>query len=493
MRLTKSAFLLGSQCRKMHWLHFHGATHGVIPNPLSTAAQFLVDQGRKVGQLAQQRFPAGVNLVETVGFDLGRRARETTRLIADGADVLFEAVFEYHGAVCAVDILTRDGDGWRVHEVKAGTRVREHHVLDAAFQYWVLAGCGLDIEDVLITHIDNGYSRHGDLDLNQLFIDESVLDQVLGMQDELGVTVANLQEVLGSATVPETEIGIQCMSPHDCPFVSQCWSHIPERSVFELTRGGRKRWDLYREGIVKLRDIPDQFPLTPGQKIQVQAEKTGRTRIDRPAIRCFLNSLVYPIAHIDFETTNEVVPPYCKMIPYQQLPFQHSIHSQACENGDIDHHEFLADAKIDPREPFVRSLLGALKGAETVLVYNKAFEDTRLRELQHHFPELHDEIQAVRDRLVDLMIPFQRRWYYTPEMHGSYSIKAVLPALVPELSYSDLAVSNGASASAAFVSLRDETDPERAEQVRGELLTYCTLDTWSMTKLLGKLREVSRP
>jgi hypothetical protein len=490
--LTKSNFLLGSQCPKALWLSRHGASLGIAPKPLTAAAQFLVDQGQQVGRLAQQRFPGGVNLIGTVGFDLQARARETSRLISDGTDVLFEPVFIY-GAVCAIDILVRDGDGWRICEVKAGTKVKERHVLDAGFQYHVVSACGLDISDISILHINNQYRREGEIDLDQLFIDESVLDQVLGMRADVETEIANLQTVLGSATMPEAEIGLQCMSPHDCPFVSQCWSHIPERSVFELTRGGRKRWDLYRDGITRLKDIPSDFPLTPGQKVQVQAERTGRTRIDRPAIRCFLRGLTYPIAHIDFETVAEAVPAYDGMHPYQQLPFQWSCHWEGESGTDITHHEFLADANSDPREDFIRSLLGVLRDAETILVYNKAFEDGRLREIQDQFPEFYDEIQGVRERLVDLAIPFQRKWLYSPEMHGSYSIKKVLPALVPELSYSDLTIGDGASASSAFVALRDETDLERVAQIRRQLLDYCCMDTWAMVEILERLCQVSRP
>jgi hypothetical protein len=487
--ITKTDFLTGHQCPKNLWFRKNGAVLGIAPRTLSASAQFLIDQGQMVGKLARQRWLGGVNLLELAGFDLRRRANETSRLIANGANILFEAVFEHAEAVCAVDVLVRDGSGWHIHEVKAGTRVREHHVLDAAFQHHVLTGCGLDISDIYITHIDNGYVRQGDLDLDQLFIDESVLDPVLGMQDEVGTEIANLQAVLGSATMPEAEIGIQCLSPHDCPFLDQCWSHIPEHSVFELTRGGRKRWNLYRDGIAKLRDIPSDFPLTSAQKIQVRAEKTGSPEIDRPAIRSFLRGLALPITHMDFETVAEAAPAYDGMRPYQQLPFQWSVHRQEEQDGEIVHHEFLAEADGDPRAAFIRSLLGVLRGTGSVLVYNQSFEDGRLAELQDHFPELHDEIQAVRERLVDLMIPFQRRWYHKPGMHG-YSIKKVLPNLVPELSYGTMAVGDGASASAAFVGLREEPDPKRVAEVRGQLLAYCKLDTLAMVKLLEKLREV---
>jgi hypothetical protein len=493
MRLTKSAFLLGSQCRKALWLHFHGATHGVIPAPLNTAAQFLIDQGREVGRLAQARFPGGIDLLSTVGFELEARARETTRLIGDGADALFEAVFAQGEAVCAVDILVRDDDGWLLHEVKSGTKVEDHHVLDAAFQYWVLARAGLDVRDVSITHVNNQYRRQGELDLDQLFTDESVLATVRDMQADVGAEIANLQTVLASGDIPDISIGPHCSSPHGCPYRSYCWSEIPERSVFDLVRGGKKCWELYRQGIITVKDIPATTKLSPAQWTQVTSEKSGEPHVDRAKIRTFLDGLTLPIWHIDFETYAPAIPEFDGVRPYQQLPFQWSAHRQDYHDEEITHYEFLADAGPDPREPFVASLLEAVDRAETVLVYNKSFEAGRLAELRDHFPQYADQLQGVIDRLIDLMVPFQKRWHYSPEMHGSYSIKAVLPALVPELSYSGMAIGDGATASAAFLGLRNETDPERIAEVRRRLLAYCRLDTLAMVKLLEKLRQVSRP
>jgi hypothetical protein len=260
--------------------------------------------------------------------------------------------------------------------------------------------------------------------------------------------------------------------------------------VFDLVRGGKKCWSLYRSGVMQIEDIPDDFGLTAAQKTQVEAEKTGKPAMDKAKVRQFLDSLRYPIAHVDFETFASPVPEYDGLRPYQQVPFQWSAHRQETLGGEVTHHEFLANAGADPREAFVTSLLGALEGAVSVLVYNRTFEDGRLAELQDHFPQHAVSIQGVRVKLVDLMVPFQKQWYYTPQMHGSYSIKAVLPALVPELTYAGLAIGDGTAASAAYVSLKGETDPGRIAEVRSRLLAYCEMDTLAMVRLLAKLYEV---
>jgi hypothetical protein len=489
MTLTKTDFLCGHQCAKALYLRKHGERLGIAPDALSASAQLLVYQGHDVGKLAQQRFPGGVNLLETVGFDMARRIEETRWQLAEDADVLYEAVLEYAGSVCAVDVLVRDGSEWRVHEVKSGTSVEDHHVLDAAFQHWVLTRAGLNIRDIYVTHVNNQYVRQGCLDPDRLFVDESVLSQVRDLQDAVGSEIAALQGVLAAGAMPDVAIGPQCSDPRDCPYRGHCWQHVPDYSVFNLTRGGKKCWSLYGSGVVQIKDIPNDFGLSAAQRVQVDAEKTGTPVVDRTMVMRFLDSLKYPIAHIDFETVANPIPEYDGMRPYQQMPFQWSVHRQETAGGEIVHHEFLADASGDPREPFVASLLNVLEGAGSVLVYNKTFEAGRLAELRDRFPEYAGQLQSVIDRLVDLMVPFQRQWYYSPQMHGSYSIKAVLPALVPELTYGDLAIGDGTAASAAFVSLKGETDPGRIVEIRRQLLAYCCMDTWAMVRVLARLYE----
>ena len=374
MTLTKTDFLCGHQCAKALYLRKHGERLGIAPDALSASAQLLVYQGHDVGKLAQQRFPGGVNLLETVGFDMARRIEETRWQLAEDADVLYEAVLEYAGSVCAVDVLVRDGSEWRVHEVKSGTSVEDHHVLDAAFQHWVLTRAGLNIRDICVTHVSNAYVREDSLDLDRLFVDESVLPQVQGMQDAIGAEIADLQGVLAAGEMPGVAIGPHCSDPRECPFRGHCWSHVPERSVFELTRGGKKCWSLYRSGVMQIKDIPDDYGLSASQKTQVAAEKTGMPVVDSKSIRAFVGGLRYPIAHIDSETVAAPVPEHDGMRPYQQMPFQWSMHRQETLGGEITHHEFLADASGDPRQPFVTSLLSALEGAESVLVYNRTFE-----------------------------------------------------------------------------------------------------------------------
>jgi hypothetical protein len=252
---------------------------------------------------------------------------------------------------------------------------------------------------------------------------------------------------------------------------------VPEYSVFNVTRlSEEKAFELYRDGVVRPGDIPDNFPLGEAAANQVQSDRSGLTRIAEVAIHAFLETLHYPLYFLDFETFNPAVPPFDGTTPYRQIPFQYSLHRKASPAADLEHNGFLAEAGIDPRLPLIESMLSELDGAGDIVVYS-SFEAGRIKDLAEQFPECAEPLLALIERLVDLMQPFRDRAYYAPEMHGSYSIKAVLPALVPGLSYEGLAISDGWAASRAYID-------------RNDLWEYCKLDTLAMVRILEKLEEV---
>ena len=150
---------------------------------------------------------------------------------------------------------------------------------------------------------------------------------------------------------------------------------------------------------------------------------------------------------LDFETIGPAVPKYNGSRPYQQLVFQYSLHVQETSTSEIEHRDYLADPSQDPKIGFIEQLIEDCGTSGDIIVYNIGFERGKLNDLIDVFPEYSNELRRIVNRLKDLMIPFQQKWYYTPEMRGSYSIKYVLPALVPELSYNDLDIKEGGAAS----------------------------------------------
>jgi hypothetical protein len=248
-----------------------------------------------------------------------------------------------------------------------------------------------------------------------------------------------------------------------------------------------KKYELYREGIIKFEDIPENFPLNKNNRLQLDVYNSGETVIDRDAIKNFISDLNYPLYFMDFETFQPAVPLFNNSKPYQQIPFQYSIFIKNNKNRELQHSEFLAELGEDPRVKFIGNLLKAIGKKGSVIVYNKTFEITRLREIARDFPNYADDVERLVLRIKDLMIPFQKKYYYAPEMAGSYSIKAVLPALVPELSYEDLEINEGGLASIAYESLLAETDLMRIAEVKEQLHEYCKLDTFGMVRILESL------
>lgn len=487
--LSKSTFLRGLKCHKALWLNRYQKN---LRDELSAQQEAIFDQGTNVGILAQDLFPGGVDCSPAEFWNSQDSVIKTKEAIKAGETVIYEAAFQYDGVLALLDILVKDEEGWKAYEVKSSTSVSETYEQDATIQTYVIQNSGIDLVDVSIVHINNQYVFDGKLDVHQLFTIQSVKERVEELLPAVPRQVRILKEVLEQETAPEVEIGPHCGSPYPCDFAGHCWKHVPEYSVFDIRYARGKDWELYNAGYLTTTEIPDDYPLNERHQIQVSGDKTGEKIIDRIEVGRFLDTLQYPLAHIDFETFQMAVPEFVGTKPYQQICFQWSAHIQSEKDGEIVHEEYLGDQGTDPREGFIISLIEAMKGVKTILVYNIGFERGRLNELAEQFPKYAQEIQSIVDRMDDLMIPFQKRFIYYPEMRGSYSIKKVLPALVPELSYKTLNIQEGGTASSTYANLHLEKDPSKIEQIRKDLLAYCEMDTYAMVKILEKLYELIR-
>lgn len=486
--LSKSTFIKGLQCSKALYLHKHRRE---LRDELSAAQETIFTQGTEVGELAQELFPGGVNCTPESYFDFQAAVLRTKEEIEKGTNVIYEAAFQFNGVLAALDILVKHDDGWRAYEVKSSTSISETYELDATIQYYTIVNSGIDLKDISIVYINNQYIKQGQIDVYQLFLIESVQEKVLGLLPGIPNHISRLKSILRQKEVPSIEIGTHCSSPYPCDFAGHCWQHVPEYSVFNISRlKAEKKFDLYKKNILHLKDIPDDYPLNDKQWMQIQSEVRNERYINETAIRTFVKELNYPIYHLDFETFTSAVPKFDGSRPYQQLVFQYSLHIEY-ENGKLEHKEYLAETNgEDPRIQFINQLISDCGTHGDVMVYNAAFERDKLKGLMDFARQSRLELQRIIDRLKDLMIPFQQRWYYTPEMQGSYSIKKVLPALVPELSYKDLNIQEGGTASSIFTSMLQGTFQGDIIQTRKDLLAYCELDTYAMVRILDVLKQV---
>ena len=487
--LSKSTFLKGLQCEKALYLYKH---HYNLKDKITAQQQAIFNQGNAVGELAQDLFMGGVDASPSSYFKMQESVFKTKDFIEAGETIIYEATFQYNEVLAALDILVKDEEGWKAYEVKSSTGVSETNIKDAAIQYYTIKNSGIDLKDISIVHINNQYVKEGDIDVQQLFTIESVHDQVLELLPNIPNEIDRLKGVIRSSETPKKDIGPHCSDPYDCDFKGTCWKHIPEYSIFNISRlNENKKFELYMKGVVSLDQIDlKTTKLNSNQLLQVQSEVHRTTYINHDEISKFIEGLKYPLYFLDFETMASAIPVYNNSRPYQQLVFQYSLHIQN-KNGETVHCEYLAEPNpnIDPREKFVTQLIEDCGSVGDILVYNIGFERGKLNDLISLYPEYSNEINAIICRLKDLMLPFQKKWYYTPEMRGSHSIKAVLPALVPALSYDNLDIKDGGSASTIFMQMVNGTYDGDIEKIKTDLLAYCKLDTWAMVEILNRLKE----
>ena len=443
--ISKSSFIRGMQCHKSLWLHLNDPEDR---DETSESQQQIFETGYMVGFLAQQLFPGGVDASRDEHEKVQEAVAYTAALIDNGQSVIYEAAFSDGETLCYMDILVKESDGWAAYEVKASTQVKEYQINDVAFQYYVITRAGLPLKRVSLVHINNQYVRHGELDLQQLFTIELMITRILPMQKDIPGKLLLLQEMLKAGVMPDVTMGSQCNKPFPCDFLEFC----RQSCVVEEGEG--------------------------------EARKANR---DQDALDDFLDDLAYPLYYMDFETIQFAVPRYDESRPYQQIPFQYSLHVQQTKDGPVEHYEFLGTPPADPRPEFIQSLLARIGEIGSIIVWNQAFENTRLREIARDFPEYAAGIDCLLARVADLMVPFRRKHLYTPAMNDSYSLKAVLPALVTDLSYSDLEIQEGGTASIIYESLYQENDPEQVRLNRENLLAYCKMDTLSLVRILGML------
>ena len=484
--LSKSTFIKGVQCEKALYLHKFNSE---LADEISQQQEAIFQTGTNVGILAQELFPGGIDASPTDYTKYFESFKYTQQLIDEGAEVIYEAGFCFDYVMCFVDILVKKDGRWHAYEVKSSTKVSETHIIDASLQYYIMKNSGLELADISIIHIDNNYVRDGALDLDQLFHSVSVVNQAENNNDYVKNKLLDLHTTLSKDSVPNIDIGTHCSYPYDCNFKSHCWKHIPEYSIFDLSRLNKKiKWRLYNGRYIEIKDLPTDTKLSDNQKIEIDSYINQKEIINKSKIREFVKSLSNNIYHLDFETYQSAVPPFNGLKPYQQIPFQYSAHYE--NNGTIEHCEFLADPSKDSREAFAKALINDMNKEGDILVYNIGFERGRLNELIRILPKYQAQLEAIIDRMKDLMIPFKEKWYYVPAMKGSYSIKYVLPALVPSLSYDNLEINNGSSASSTYANLHTLSNLDQINQTRKNLLEYCKLDTFAMVKILEVLRSV---
>ena len=487
IHLSKSKYCRAIQCNKMLWLEKNKPEEkGEMDN------QAVLDNGTKVGELAKGIFGKHTNIEYDENLD--KMIYDTKEALKESSNIITEASFKYKNNFCSIDILKVNGNSVEIYEVKSSTEIKDIYLDDISYQFYILNKLGYKVTKASIIYINNQYIRHGELNLSEFFNSEDVTDIVQEKQKEIESKIKEINEYMKQEAEPKQEIGMQCFKPYQCQFWKYCTKHLPEHNVFQIRKMHKdKALKFYYEGKTNFKDLLEEHMYwTFKQQIEFE-EINYEPHIDKQKIREFMKNLYYPIYFLDFETMQTAIPEFDNSKPYQQIPFQYSLHYITKEDGELLHKEFLAESGMDPRRKLAEQLVKDIPKDVCVTAYNMMFEKGRIKELAEIFPDLSEHLMNIHEHIQDLMIPFSERMYYCKDMQGSYSIKYVLPALFPndpELNYHNLPlIHNGGEAMNIFPKIKDMSKEEQ-EKARYGLLKYCELDTYAMVKVWEKLKEV---
>ena len=489
--LSKSLYVRGLQCPKSLWLKKY--KRDVLDQNTDPA---VFETGNIVGELACELFGGGKR-IKFDGGSFDEKIVQTENFIKNGEKAIYEATFCFDEILVMVDILQVVDGKLIINEVKSSTSLSDVYVDDASIQYYVISSLGYEVERINVIYLNNQYIRGEKLELDKLFTVNDVTDQILSMQSKVAENIKKLKETINDDVEPNLDIGVHCFKPYECDGMNYCWCEqrkIPDgTSVFNIAKINKKKaTKLYQSGIVNIADIKDIDAFNANQQIQIKAQINGEEFVDKEAIREFLDTLSYPLYHLDFETFQQAVPEFIGLRPYEQIPFQFSIHKDDGK-GNLEHFEFLAEAGADPRYELALNLIKFIPQDACVLAYHASFEKGVIQNLAALFPQFSSHLMSMHSNIKDLEIPFAKKFYYHPKMYGSSSIKKVLPAIVPSFkdAYTNLnLIHNGGEAMGEYAKLKGKTRGEQ-DAIRKALLAYCKLDTLAMVKVLEKLREVA--
>lgn len=476
--LSKSRLISAWQCPKRLHLEKHHPEFGDV----SAQTESLFATGHRVGEISQQLY--GTPESVEIEFDIrtGLMVSKTRELIEGGADFpIFEATFRHEGVLIRADVLIPDGEGWRVVEVKASTSVKDYHVLDCAIQDWVLRNSGIDVTSISLAHINNQFVYQGDGNYDGLLVEHDLTDKVRILEPAVLDLVAMARDAV-TGPMPDIAVGTRCTSPYECQFINYCWPTDTEYPIAGLGGGKAKLGEYVALGYRDICDVPaDSISAALQQRIH-RVTCSGEPEILDGARRDF-EALAYPRYYLDFETIGPAVPVWVGTRPYAPVAVQWSCHIEESE-GQFRHEEFLDLSGEAPMRKLALALIECLGDSGPVLMWTR-YEEGVIKNLIDMFPDLAEPLQEIIDRLYD-MHPVVKQNYYHPKMMGSWSIKAVMPAINPDMDYARLeGIKEGTAASDGFIeAILPETTPERKAELDEQLRRYCKFDTEAMVEIV---------
>lgn len=492
MMLSKSDYMMFLKHPAWLWLKKHDKNK--LP-PIDENTQAIFDTGHLFEEYAEQLFPES----EKLGFGNYEEYKNlplvTKNTMDKGVRTIFQGRFEYGELTCIIDVLDKVADGeYDLYEIKSSTSAKPEHIYDLAFQVFVLESLGLKINKTLVIHVNTEYKRDGEIKCEEIAKVADVTTEVRAKMTDTKKFIEGALTVAKSPTPPD-------FSPRFSNTFFRDWLEIyrfanqdlDKFSIYYLSGLTPKLiQELEDRGIKLISEIPDDLELTPKQRAQVNAVKQDKQFIDKAQIKKFLDEIKYPLYFLDYETASGVIPDFDGTSPYQQVPFQYSLHIIEKPGGELKHKEYLHRDITHPCMDLLKNLKKDLGKEGTVLVWYEPFEKGRNTEMGEMFPEYKEFLEDINNRVIDLMTPFKNDWFVDKGFFGSASIKNVLPVLAEDLSYKTLGIQEGGSAQRYWMEtiLRNKKNYDK-DKVIADLIEYCKMDTLAMVRLYEVLVKSS--
>lgn len=484
--LSKSRLVAHLQCPRQLWLKTHRPE---LAAPTDASTQALFDTGHAVGEIARRLYdPAGTGTLVDGSRGMGAALEETRAVVARGSTgPLFEATFERDGLLVRADVIepATGGRGARLVEVKSSTGRKAEHVTDCAIQAWVLGASPLKPASVVLARVDNTFVYAGDGKYAGLLAEEDLTAEVAPLMNEVPRWLEAAKATMAGPE-PAIPVGSRCSSPYDCAFTGHCWPRV-EYPLTGLPKLGKRIDALVANGYTDVRDLPEAALYSADARRVWRVARSGTPEFTPPT-GSLTPPATFPRYYLDFETVGPGVPLWPGTRPYQSVPFQWSLHVETAR-GKFEHGEFLDLSGNFPARAVAEALVAAIGESGPVFTYS-SYERQCLNVLAGHCPDLAPALRAIAARLFDLLPVMQACWYH-PAMQGSWSIKAVLPTVAPDMDYGKLeGVQEGIGAQAAwFRAIDPATTPAEQEVLRRQLLDYCGYDTLAMVRVVEFLER----
>lgn len=479
---TKSDYLKYLQCPKLAWLNRNRPD--LISQETKDSFTDIMESGYEVEQYAYKLFPEG---------QLVKDRLDTEKLMQKGG-VIFQPTIIGGKLYCRADIIAynEENNTWDIYEIKSSTQVKNIHKEDLSFQKVCFEKAGYKIGKTYLVHINNKYTRKGKIDAKELFGIKDITTEISELTQEVEKEVETLSQIIAESEEPKIRPVKQCNNPYECIFKDYCLRDLPKESIYSIAGkfSEKKMNSLLDEGIVEIEKIPSEFiPESLSEHFQVI--KSNKVKIDKEGIKKELEQIKYPIYYLDYETYGSAIPVFDGYRPYQNIVFQYSLHIQKSADSKLEHFAFLSNEHKDPTRAMAKSLEELIGKKGTPIAWNMAFEQDCNEGMAERAKEFEGFFTDVNNRMYDLMSVFKKGFYIHKNFYGSASLKKVLPAVVPSLSYAKLNIHEGMMASNSWYEMiNPETDKKRKKEIYNDLLEYCELDTLAMVEILKELKRV---